>query len=355
VSNGISGTSDGPDTPARTAGSPTTRLALVAVLVAIIVAISAVFLVGLSLAPTDAYVYFAAGERLNAGHSLYALAPSDRIIGLNPPYWTVPTLSPPFMGVLWRPLAAIGIAGMFVGWIATGAAFLAAMAMIVYRAPRLGLAATVVLAVPIGWQLGLGNVNGLLLLGMVLLWYWRDRPWIAGGLVALMVAMKLTPVVFVAWLALTGRWRAVGTFAATFGVLSLISVAGAGWPAHLEYLGIAGTTISSGTTELSLAGLLRWVGVSPEVARLAPWVALVAGAAALVILRRRPAAAFAVAVGMLVFGSPVVQIYWYALLLAALAPWGPARPRFGYPSAWFGGRLTPRGRSRSTTVRLPAP
>jgi hypothetical protein len=54
--------------------------------------------------PGDAVVYLAAGERLNAGHLLYALSPGDRIVALKPPYWTVPTLSPPFMGVLFRPL-----------------------------------------------------------------------------------------------------------------------------------------------------------------------------------------------------------------------------------------------------------
>src|SRR4030088_3430196 len=55
----------------------------------------------------DAITYLAAGERLNAGHQLYALAPGDRWVWINPPFWTVPPLSPPPIAVLWRPLAAL--------------------------------------------------------------------------------------------------------------------------------------------------------------------------------------------------------------------------------------------------------
>ncbi len=70
--------------------------------------------------PGDALVYLGAGERLNAGHQLYALSPGDRYVGANPPYWTVPTLSPPFMGVLFRPLALLPPdLGAYVWWVGT--------------------------------------------------------------------------------------------------------------------------------------------------------------------------------------------------------------------------------------------
>ena len=38
------------------------------------------------LIPGDAFTYLAAGERLNAGHPLYAVSPGDRPVGLEPPY-----------------------------------------------------------------------------------------------------------------------------------------------------------------------------------------------------------------------------------------------------------------------------
>ena len=55
--------------------------------------------------PGDSFTYLAAGERLNAGHFLYALLPGDRPVDMHPPLWTVPFLSPPPMGVLMRPFA----------------------------------------------------------------------------------------------------------------------------------------------------------------------------------------------------------------------------------------------------------
>src|SRR5439155_18905551 len=70
--------------------------------------------------PGDATVYLAAGERLDAGHALYALAPGDRDPGLKPPYWTVPLLSPPLIGVVFRPLALLPWAvGAYIFWAAT--------------------------------------------------------------------------------------------------------------------------------------------------------------------------------------------------------------------------------------------
>ena len=108
------------------------RVAPALLTVAIAVAASPVFYPQLS--PTDAYVYLAAGERLNAGHDLYRLSPGDRVIASNPPYWDVPTLSPPLLGVLWRPLAVFGTSGMLVGWALTGVAFLSALAAVGMRA-----------------------------------------------------------------------------------------------------------------------------------------------------------------------------------------------------------------------------
>jgi hypothetical protein len=52
----------------------------------------------------DTWNYLAAGERLNAGHSIYALVAGDRPILLEPPS-AVPLISPPLVAVLWRPLA----------------------------------------------------------------------------------------------------------------------------------------------------------------------------------------------------------------------------------------------------------
>src|SRR5205823_2822366 len=90
--------------PARFVGP--TRLICIVVPLAALFAVMAMWLRAGSQ-PGDAYTYLAAGQRLNAGHQLYALSPGDNPVQLNPPYWTVPLLSPPFMAVLWRPLALL--------------------------------------------------------------------------------------------------------------------------------------------------------------------------------------------------------------------------------------------------------
>ena len=59
--------------------------------------------------PGDAFTYLSAGERLNAGHLLYALSPGDRPVGLHPPFWTVPLVSPPPIAVVFRLFAVFGV------------------------------------------------------------------------------------------------------------------------------------------------------------------------------------------------------------------------------------------------------
>ena len=49
---------------------------------------------------TDSSTYFAAGLRLNEGNPLYTLTPGDRPVPLDPPYWSIPLMSPPPIAVL---------------------------------------------------------------------------------------------------------------------------------------------------------------------------------------------------------------------------------------------------------------
>jgi hypothetical protein len=281
-------------------------------------AILAMVLIVQPFAPYDAYVYFASGERLNAGHPLYALSPGDRPIWLKPPYWTVPTLSPPFVAVLWRPLAMLGEMGVLVGWLVTAIAFLGALAVVARREPLFTFAATAVLAVAVAWQLDLGNVNGFLALGLVLLWRWRDRPVLAGTCVAVLTAVKLTPAFLVVWLIASGRRHAAVVFVAASIVLLGVTALGAGPQAIADYIDVMIHTTTVGTSELSVAGMLRAGGVPAAVAAAAPWAIIAAGAIATLWLRHRPAIGFGIAIVVLVLGSPVVQGYWYALLIMML-------------------------------------
>ena len=129
-----------------------------------------------------------------------------------------------------------------------------------------------------------------------------------------MAGIKLWPLVLLVWFVAQGRWRAVAGAGVALVAVGLVSVAGAGLQAHIEYLGIARQTAAS---PLSLPGMLQAVGLS------VPWanyVVLAIGAVLIFVLRNRPELAFAVAIPTMILGSPVVNINTYALLITGLIP-----------------------------------
>ena len=273
--------------------------------------------------PGDAFTYLAAGERLNDGHALYALSPGDRPVGLKPPFWTVPLLSPPPIAVLFRPLALLpDDLGPYVWWAVCIVAIVGTMVVMLRRRPILVGAAIVILSIPIVYEIGVGNLNGLLVAGIAGAWLLlvrgRDLP--AGAVIAGMTALKLTPVVLAWWLITQRRWHALKAFAVAGLVIAGISIVGAGLAPHLEYLGIVRQTSTTGTSELSLAGLGRVLGLDPALAGLLPTLALVAGFGAIWLLRGRPGLAYGAAVVTMLVGSPVVNVNWFTVLLVALAP-----------------------------------
>ncbi len=273
--------------------------------------------------PGDAFTYLAAGERLNDGHALYALSPGDRPVGLKPPFWTVPLLSPPPIAVLFRPLALLpDDLGPYVWWAVCIVAIVGTMVVMLRRRPILVGAAIVILSIPIVYEIGVGNLNGLLVAGIAGAWLLlvRGRDLAAGAVIAGMTALKLTPVVLAWWLITQRRWHALKAFAVAGLVIAGISIVGAGLAPHLEYLGIVRQTSTTGTSELSLAGLGRVLGLDPALAGLLPTLALVAGFGAIWLLRGRPGLAYGAAVVTMLVGSPVVNVNWFTVLLVALAP-----------------------------------
>jgi hypothetical protein len=295
-------------------------LALVAV-----IAILGSFWMSISGAPkvaADAYTYLAAGERLNAGHHLYELRAGDRWIWINPPFWTVPLLSPPLIGVLWRPLAALpSDSGLLLWQVLTIGTIGATVAALIVRLPIRASLLAIALAVPIGFEMDVANVNGLLLGGYVLSWWLFVRHRNEVGLVvAAMALVKLAPAVLAWWLFTQRRWRAVAWFVGGALLLLMVGILGSSLEMHLRYLSIATQTVGGGNSNLSLAGVASALGVPPSIAASLPKLALVAGAISIWLIRKRPGAAFAVAIVTAIFGSPVVNFNTLALLMATLAP-----------------------------------
>jgi hypothetical protein len=299
----------------------TGRLAIAAALGLLLAVLSLRFPFG--LIPGDAFTYLAAGERLNAGHPLYALSPGDRPVVLEPPYWTVPLLSPPTIAVAWRPLAALpSELGVYAWWALHVSSVLAAFLLVAARRPVAAAVALIVLAFPFAYELSVANVNGFVLLGLVLTWrataLGHERA--TGALAAVLAAFKLTPALLGWWLLTARRWDALRWAVVTGLAILAVSLLGAGLDAHLEFLSIIGATASDGARPLSLAGLARLLGMPAGAANQLPVATLIAGVAAIWLLRDRPDRAFVVAVITMVLGSPTVSISWYALLFATLAP-----------------------------------
>lgn len=298
------------------------RIALPALALGLVTTIQIVYF-DRGFVPGDAFTYLAAGERLNDGHALYALSPGDRPVGLKPPFWTVPLLSPPPIAVLFRPLALLpNDLGPYVWWAICIAAIVGTMVVMLWHRPILVGPVVMLLAIPIVYEIGVGNLNSLLIAGIVGAWVLlvRGHDAAAGAVVAGMTALKLTPVVLAWWLITQRRWSGVRGFVAAGGIIGAISVVGAGLAAHIEYLGIIRQTSSIGTSELSLAGIARNLGVESNVAALAPTIALLVGFVVMWVVRSRPGLAYAVAVVTMLVGSPVVNVNWFTVLLTALAP-----------------------------------
>lgn len=264
----------------------------------------------------DAPTYLAAGERLNAGHNLYALVAGDRPVLLDPPYWTVPLLSPPPIAVVWRPLALLGSGSMLAWWLACIGAIGATVIAVSIRSPRIAGPAVLILSVPLAWELGSANVNGLFFAGFIGAWLLaragRDRA--AGVLIAIMASVKIWPVLLIVWFVAQGRAKAVAAFLVSGLAIGLGSILFAGLPANLDYLGIGATIKPSAG---SIAGVLLSVGVD------VPWIGYALAAAtvvAMVLLRRFQALTFALAIGAIVLASPALYLNSFALLFTALAP-----------------------------------
>lgn len=298
------------------------RLLVPAVAIGLLLAVQSVYFTR-GFVPGDAFTYLAAGERLNDGHLLYALSPGDREVGLKPPFWTVPLLSPPPIAVVFRVFAAIpNEIGVYVWWAICIASIAGTIVVMLRRRPILVGLAVIALTIPLVYEIGVGNLNALLVAGIVAAWYLltrgRDLP--AGAIIAAMTALKLTPVVLAWWLITQRRWDGGKGFVLAGLTIAAISVLGAGLSAHLEFLGIIRQTASAGTTVLSLAGAARYLGIDAGVASALPTLALVAGFVVVWTLRARPGVAYAAAIVTMLVGSPVINVNWFTILLAALAP-----------------------------------
>jgi len=233
----------------------------------------------------DPWNYLAAAERLNAGHPLYLLSPGDRAVELHPPYWSVPLLSPPFIAVLWRPLAPFGDAAMIAWWIGGIAATAIYMIWLLRRLENpWSIIALVALSPPIAYGALSGNAIAYLLPMLAL-----RHP----AAVAVASSVRLTPVL----LAPSTGLRATLAYGLGIAAFSLV---GAGLGNHIDWLQAVTT---SAPTPLSVAGL---TGLPPFAVALGCLIVAFRG--------------WRWAVVAMTLASPTTYLYTFGLLSLLLVP-----------------------------------
>jgi hypothetical protein len=272
----------------------------------------------------DTSNYYAAGERLNAGHSLYAYAPGDRqvlelLFGLPSPY-----LYPPLIGVLWRPVAAfLPFEPVILVWWAAGmVTFLGMVAWLLWKGGRVSAIGILVLLIPIVWTAWSGNVSTFIAVAIVGAWFLlrSGHDWIAGGVIGFTTVLKLSPA-FLGWyLLVERRWPALRAMIFTAAISVLISVAGAGLGPHFEFLEVSSAAARGGGIPASLVGILTSLGAPGDLMPLVAPIVSVVGLAVVFLVRDRPRAAWAAAVATGALASPIFNLTNVTVLLACFVP-----------------------------------
>jgi alpha-1,2-mannosyltransferase len=311
-----------------TAGSAVRRRLITIVTIAAVTAYLAVWIVAITQIPPnghgpsgsgpgDTQQYIRAANRLAADQPLYGHG------GSTGPFYAIGDyLSPPLLAVMFRAVLLIPGNSAYVWWAVAILFEASALLALVMRVPLIASLAIAVLGLSIAMAMWQGNVDCLVLPGMLLTWYWlrerRDSK--AAMLLGLLVSLKLTPLVFVWWLIVTGRWRAAALALATSVVLAIVAMVGSEPLIFYYFAGVTTANVTDPSSAFGSSGFAYAVGLPAFVVTWLPRLILLGGFAAIWIGRRRPGVAWAIGASMMWLASPVASIHTPALLLVGLAP-----------------------------------
>lgn len=261
----------------------------------------------------DTLTYLAAGARLNAGLPLYVVSNQvDRAVS----YAGIPLISPPLIAVIFRPLATLpNDLGRWLWWLAQ-IGTLTCTLLWMLRDRRIGSALAVyLLAMPTGFEMAVGNMNGFIAAATILVWKQRRHPWI-GAIVGVMTCLKLLPLIFVWWLVVQKNWNALRWCVAAAAASTILVVIGAGPQSLASYVAIAERVPPAAGSIAGLTGI-HWASTA----------AFGMVCAVIWIRRGRPPEAFALACVGMIAGSPALNFNWLVLMLPAVAALADSHPR----------------------------
>lgn len=252
----------------------------------------------------------------------------------------IPYINPPLLAILLQPLTSLSCSDAFRVWRLVSLAIWAGVTVLFawqvwQRSTQRGatparsaMAAAVIIALSafsytVLDGLWLGQVHLLILGGIVLAWWLRERnqPFAAGMILAAITLIKLLPAVLIVYFLLRRDWRVlVGVAIGTVLLFGVMLVGGGGLPTMLAMI----------PALTSASGLMP--GVNTAVIRVHPIIgpALVVGAAlafsiTVLLTHRRgwakddPALGYAWAISTMLVVSPIVWLHYLTWLLAAVA------------------------------------
>jgi len=150
---------------------------------------------------------------------------------------------PPFAVLAFLPFSALEWRHAVEAWLAVSVALLVVAFICIERAARLPATAALTVAAlflvgePLENSIGLGQINQLVL-ALLALFVWAlvsGHAGLAGAALGVATALRVHPVLFIAWLAWRGTWRALTVACVTAVACTALAIVAIGWPATVEY------------------------------------------------------------------------------------------------------------------------